>query len=597
MKLGARIGRMKLNMKFTMVVILFAVVPVAILAGVMFYNMEHNVIDENINYMNYTMERNEDQIMTNIDSINMSTQFFLSDSGMLEVLNNAMEHKTMSAKEWLDFNETDVAALERLVNNNPVLYCVRVYAANDNVQEMMPVLYRNSRMQKLKWAAEEAPNGWYYGYYDTTFSSLINNQNESLAALVTPINDYDNGQIGTIEAAISMKTMFPSLYETIENEWSCFMSDDGTQYFGDNEQDNSRELLQQVLEQQEEHQKEGTYYTKIGRDKLIISYMPVKELGGSLISVQDITKDVRRIYALRNTFVFVMCMIFLALSFVINLIINRMLRQFYEISGTIRKVQKGNLGERIELRTNDEMADLSVQLNTMLDHIQALMKDNIDREVLAKNSEIRALQNQINAHFIYNVLESIKMMAEIEEKYEISDAITSLGKLLRYSMRWTSGNVLISEELEYIKNYMVLINLRFDYKIYLSINIPEMLMEQEIPKMSLQPIVENAILHGIEESAEDNNIYIKGRIELDECLIEITDAGRGMTESELNAVRLKIAGKIETTGGKGNGIGLKNVQDRIVMAFGDKYGLEFASKLGCYTKVTVRIPLKDGKRS
>ena len=115
--------------------------------------------------------------------------------------------------------------------------------------------------------------------------------------------------------------------------------------------------------------------------------------------------------------------------------------------------------------------------------------------------------------------------------------------------------------------------------------------------MSLQPIVENAILHGIEESAEDNNIYIKGMVEQNNCLIEITDAGRGMTEGELDALRLKIAGKIETTGGKGNGIGLKNVQDRISMAFGDKYGLEFASKEGCYTKVTVRIPLKNGKRS
>ena len=185
----------------------------------------------------------------------------------------------------------------------------------------------------------------------------------------------------------------------------------------------------------------------------------------------------------------------------------------------------------------------------------------------------------------------IKMMAEIDEEYAISDAVTALGKVLRYSMKWVSGNVLVEQELEYIKNYMALINLRFDYEIYLSLNLPELVLKQEIPKMSLQPIVENAIYHGIEQMAEDTNIYIKGILDGDDCVIEITDAGKGMSEEEVEKLRLKIAGKIDSNGGSGNGIGLKNVQDRIHIAFGDQYGIEIASKLGCYTKIMVRIPI------
>lgn len=182
-------------------------------------------------------------------------------------------------------------------------------------------------------------------------------------------------------------------------------------------------------------------------------------------------------------------------------------------------------------------------------------------------------------------------MAEIDEEYAISDAVTSLGKLLRYSMKWVSGNVLVEQELEYIKNYMTLINLRFDYEIYLSLNIPELILKQEIPKMSLQPIVENAICHGIEQMAEDTNIYIKGLLEGDDCVIEITDAGKGMTEDEVKRLKQKIAGEIDSNGGSGNGIGLKNVQDRIHIAFGEKYGIEIASMIGCYTKIRVRIPI------
>ena len=98
-------------------------------------------------------------------------------------------------------------------------------------------------------------------------------------------------------------------------------------------------------------------------------------------------------------------------------------------------MQKGNLEIRVPHCGNDEIGELGLQINKMLSHITQLMDDNIKREILVKDSEIRALQNQINAHFIYNVLESIKMMAEIDEKYDISDAVTALGKLLRYSMK------------------------------------------------------------------------------------------------------------------------------------------------------------------
>jgi len=185
------------------------------------------------------------------------------------------------------------------------------------------------------------------------------------------------------------------------------------------------------------------------------------------------------------------------------------------------------------------------------------------------------------------------MMAEIDEEYMISDAITSLGNLLRYSMKWVSGNVRVEEEIEYIRNYLMLINLRFDYEIYLSLNLPEEIMQQEIPKMSLQPIVENAIYHGIEDLAEDTNIYIKGMEKDGDCVIEISDAGKGMSDEELERLKKKIAGEIETYGGSVSGIGLKNVQDRIRMSFGEKYGIDIASKLGCYTKVMVRVPMRS----
>lgn len=579
---------LKLNTKFTLVIILLVIVPLSLLAGVLFYNMEENVIHENVNYMQYTMERNKDNIRKNIDSVNMTTQFFLSDESLLKVLNNVAGGEKMTTEELIEFYHSDIASLERLVNNNTLLYGVRVYAVNDNVQEMMPVLYSHSRMEKMEWAANQDFLGWNYDYRDYLFS---NRDKKKLASLITMVEDYENGCIGVIETAVTMEDMFPSLFEKIENEWSCFASDEGSLYLGDNRKENSEEFVKMELEEGIEQDEIHTVYKKRGHEHYIVSYMYIREMKGTLLSVQDISENIRQVYRMRNIFVAAMLVIVAGLTFLINSIVRHLLRHFYEILKSIRAVQKGDLSVRIENNGTDEMGELGEQINKMLDRIEQLIKESIDREVLVKNSEIRALQNQINAHFIYNVLESIKMMAEIDEEFAISDAITSLGKLLRYSMRWVSGNVLVKEEIEYIKNYLALINLRFDYEIYLSLNMPEMILQQEIPKMSLQPIIENAIYHGIEQIAEDTSIYMKGMVDGGDCIIEITDAGKGMSEEEVERLKKKIAGEIETSGGSGNGIGLKNVQDRIRMSFGEEYGIGIASKLGCYTKITVRIPL------
>lgn len=270
--------------------------------------------------------------------------------------------------------------------------------------------------------------------------------------------------------------------------------------------------------------------------------------------------------------------------------VNKLIEPIYKMRDDVSRVQQGDWNIEITDENIDVMDELRFRIDGLLQCIKELTDANLKHEILVKNTEIRALQNQINAHFIYNVLESIKMLAEIDEKYDISDAITALGKLLRYSMRWTKGNVTVADELDYISNYLSLINLRVDYEIYLSVKLSPLILKQEIPKMSLQPIVENAIYHGIEPMAEDTNIYIKGIVDGDDCVIEITDAGRGMTEEQVKNLYRRLKGEIETSGGSGNGIGLKNVQDRIQMSFGEEYGLEIASKLGCYTKVSVRIP-------
>ncbi|MCX4351029.1 MAG: histidine kinase [Lachnospiraceae bacterium] len=589
---------LKLNNKFTIICLIFVTIPMIVLAGWMFWNIEDNLINEKLSAMKFKLDMAYAQVIKNVDTINMSTQFFLSDQGLKDFLSAEKRGDNYTTEALLDFYNRDVASLERMVNNNTYLYQIRVYVDSDGMQEMMPILYRRERMQRLSFWQEDFSYGWKYGYKDNLFSSYgqLTGEREILS-LLTSMEDYGLGEIGVLEVAMYMDTMFPVIYESSETLWGSFADGDGNLHFAQGiDTEFNQKLIRTILKDNQNIKDDmHVYFYKTQGRQLVIGYQPLRELNGILVYVDDIESDLTKIRNQRYVFVLCGILVIVLLAVLVNKVAKGMLKQFYSILRSIRKVQKGDLDLVIENCGSNEMGELGDQINKMLYNIKQLTTDNLNHELLVKNTEIRALQNQINAHFIYNVLESIKMMAEIKEDYDISDAITSLGKLLRYSMKWVPGNVTVEEELEYIRNYLSLINLRFDYEIYLSVNIPQVILKQRIPKMSLQPIVENAIYHGIEQMAEDTNIYMKGIEDKEDCIIEITDAGRGMSEEEVENLYKRISGEVEVSGGAGNGIGLKNVQDRIKINFGEKYGIEIASKLGCYTKIMVRIPMnKEG---
>ena len=275
-------------------------------------------------------------------------------------------------------------------------------------------------------------------------------------------------------------------------------------------------------------------------------------------------------------------------------IIKNSFARFNRLTVEVSNIKNGTVKKLTE-KGNDEISELGKQINSMINSLEKLNQENINRELLAKNAEIRSLQNQINAHFMYNVLETIKMMAEIKEEYDISDAVTTLGNMFRYSMQWSSGMVELEKEINNIKNYLELMNLRQDYEIYLSLNIPKELMKVKIPKMSLQPLVENSVCHGIEDMAEDTSIYIKSFVKDDCVIIEVSDLGVGMSEEKLAEIRNRINDTTTFDDAREHGRALYNVQQRIKMYFGKEYGLSVYSQEGAYTKISIQIPLDKEK--
>lgn len=535
------------------------------------------------------LEQVSQAIDTTSEVCNFATEIVKQSARLTDYLEMLHDGQDMEIGEKLAFYDQEIAAIENMSNANPYLHQVRIYANSEIVSEKSPSFYCYDRLTNLSWGEKYQSGKWKLDYADTIFPDYVAAPTQHLAGLLYVAKNAEGEELYLIECISYMESLFPSLYEDQAAEWSAFYGEDGSSYHVENESNIWNACEEEI--KAELLKGSGIRQTKIGGELVILASMEVPALQGSYVHLISLENTMKSFYS--SLWVYVLVMVLVLAGFVVfsNLAVRVIMQRFYKMYDVMTEIRGGNLELTLPEEGEDEITELSREINRMLQRIKELNKENLDRQLLAKNAQIKSLQNQINAHFIYNVLESIKMMAEIEEKYDISDAITALGKMLRYSMKWMNGTVTIAEEIEYIKNYLSLMNLRNDYEIYLSLNIPKEIYDIRIPKMMLQPLVENAVYHGIEQMAEDTNIYIKGIIKDDkECVIEVADAGKGMNEVTLEALRNKIYDQTRVTEEGTHGIGLKNVQDRIQLYFGEAYGMEIFSMEGCFTKVLIHLP-------
>ncbi|UKS26466.1 sensor histidine kinase [Paenibacillus sp. HWE-109] len=251
----------------------------------------------------------------------------------------------------------------------------------------------------------------------------------------------------------------------------------------------------------------------------------------------------------------------------------------------MKQVEKGNFNIRVDVEGANEISKLSRTFNLMIGKIKELMSQTLEDQEVKRISELKALQAQIQPHFLYNTLDSIIWMAEMGKVDEVVTMTSALSKLLRSSISKGEELIPIAVELQHIENYLTIQSIRYRNKFTYAIEVDPDIQNRRILKIILQPLVENAIYHGIKHSPERGHIHITGR-RLDGMIeLKVLDNGVGMSEEQLKSLMLKTR-QAES----GKGFGLHNVNHRIQLYFGDHYGLQFESEREEGTSVTVRIP-------
>lgn len=257
-------------------------------------------------------------------------------------------------------------------------------------------------------------------------------------------------------------------------------------------------------------------------------------------------------------------------------------------------VQKGNFDIQLELKNSEiEVAHLSETFNTMVKRIKELIEENEREQEAKRHTELNALQAQINPHFLYNTLDSIMWMAEAGRNEEVVSMVTALAKLFRISISKGHNIITVEEELEHAKSYLLIQKIRYKEKFDFYIHAKEEVMGLKTIKLILQPIIENAIYHGIEYMVDLGRIDIYAGIVDNKLLFTIEDNGLGMNPDKLASIRKNMIKS--TINEKGNGVGISNVEQRIKLRFGNEYGIKIYSEEEVGTVVKIWLPVIRGE--
>lgn len=259
------------------------------------------------------------------------------------------------------------------------------------------------------------------------------------------------------------------------------------------------------------------------------------------------------------------------------------------LSGAMENFGQGNFDINCQVDSEDEIGRLSHTFNQMVMDMNSLVNTVYEQKVMKQEAQMKSLQMQINPHFLYNTLDTINWMARIRHVDEIGDMVAALSNMMRYSLEKKSF-VRLGEEVKSLKDYIAIQNYRYRDKMVAEIEIDESLMSLYIPRLLIQPILENAIVHGIEEKLDKGHILVAARREDEELYIQIMDDGVGMTEETMSHI-LREDYSMKKSGH--TSIGVVNVNRRIQMIYGKNYGLLVQSVLGAGTKITIHIPARE----
>ena len=335
-----------------------------------------------------------------------------------------------------------------------------------------------------------------------------------------------------------------------------------------------------------------TVLTGTGRKDKLYSISRSNKTGWTVVGCMSVEELLQKSYEAQRSYVLIA-----AVLMIVALLFSRQIARSFtypiqRLRDSMKKVQEGNFsGADVEIESENEIGSLTRSFNVMTHRIQELMEQNVRDQEAKRKSELKALQSQINPHFLYNTLDSIIWMAEGKKNEEVVLMTASLARLLRQSISNEDEVVPVSQEVEYARGYLTIQKMRYKDKLEFEISVDPSILNIPLIKLVLQPVIENAIYHGLKYKESKGLLQVKGFMKDGNAVLQVIDNGVGMDEETLAHIYDRHKVNYHS-----NGVGVYNVQKRLQLYYGSEYGITYESKKGEGTTATIIIPgIQGGK--
>jgi len=332
------------------------------------------------------------------------------------------------------------------------------------------------------------------------------------------------------------------------------------------------------------------------QDHLLVSY-PVPYSDWRLVSLVPYQQTIGNINEVTRTTILIQGGLLLLFLILLIILVREITKPITELNSVTKAVEDGDLTRRAIVSGNNDVAELGHSFNDMLDTIEEMIEQVKKQEEEKRSAELEMLQAQINPHFLFNALNAIRLHIKMNGDKDSANLIHALSSLLRMSINRDNAFISLKEELEIVEDYMQLMNFRHKHEIKIAIFVEDNLKEIKVPRFFLQPLIENAVIHGYEH--KKGSIVISGYVENDQyLLLQVEDDGSGMSETKLNELKTKVYNKEASINRKNSqsfsGIGIRNVYQRMKMIYGTDFSMRIDSTDGKGTRYTFYIPIQEG---
>ncbi|MFD1954768.1 histidine kinase [Paenibacillus thailandensis] len=466
----------------------------------------------------------------------------------------------------------DLGALDKYVLS------MQLYDVNDKEYAVgaRAVTLNRERLERLEMEAVAQKGGVAW---------LAPDENDKTLTVARNIRRYHNlslENLGTLAIRIDVNRLFADYGSGLDDEDAQFIILKDNEMVYPEQTDFDLKTLAEL--------KSGKQGYKIVRDagkSYYITYLSSAYMDWTYYTVIPYDDIFESTVSVKNTVIIVYVLLFVAAVLVALQISRTITVPLEKLSVKMKRVQLGNFdygegdNERLPM---DEVGQMQRNFRIMVERINELIQENYVKQLVIKDTQFKALQAQINPHFLYNTLETINWTAKMNKQARISQMVESLGALLRLSINVKDPIISLSRELEIINHYITIQKFRFEERLDFRIEVPSHLHYCSVPKLSLQPLVENAVNYALEQMVETCVIRLTASADASRLLISVEDNGPGMAKELVDSLR---RGEVKP---KGTGLGLQNIEERIKILYGDEYGLMIDSAPGEGTKVTLVLP-------